>query len=136
MVKDSSVCNSNSSQSHTCDEVFSIVFWGILLSNGMGMELISSIEVAGLSTTVECWLVATPFVKPPCYWNYILLIQTQKTLSHYIIFMTWKTRPPRYFDPDFITQWWSFKWGSTLSPFHTHQDLWNKAFSCLSSWNG
>ena len=40
----------------------------MLLSNGMGMELISSIdEVAGLSATVECWLVAAPFIKPPCY---------------------------------------------------------------------
>ena len=57
---------------------FFIVFWAMLLSNGMGMELISGIEVAGLSATVECWLVATPFIKPPCYWNHILLIQTQK----------------------------------------------------------
>ena len=46
---------------------FVIVFWAVLLSNGMGMELISSNEVAGLSAAVECWLVATPFIKPPCY---------------------------------------------------------------------
>ena len=86
MVKDSSVCNSNSSQSHTCNEVFFNVFWGILLSNGIGMELISSNEVAGLSATVECWLAATPFIKPPCYWNHILLTQTQKTLSQYSVY--------------------------------------------------
>ena len=46
---------------------FFIVFWAMLLSNGMGMELISRIKVAGLSTTVERCLVATPFAKPPCY---------------------------------------------------------------------
>ena len=73
-------------------------------------------------TLVSVYIQRNPALRPPRLYDHLLpqlsshslSTQTWKSPSHFIILKTSLTRPPRYYDLDFMAQCWSHQRGSTV----------------------